>query len=861
MFSVRTRTALVCLIAIATASTSTFAQGGPGAQAAQGAQGGRRPADQITSIEERIAGMKKIDGFFPLYLDEAGGRLWLEIPKTDTEVLYSTGLATGLGSNDIGLDRGILTGSRIVKFERAGPKVLMVQPNYQFRALTTNAAEARTVRDAFARSVLWGFPIAAATGDRLLVDFTEYLVRDGNDMAARLRPGSYRFDPTRSSIYPPMTLGFPKNTEMEAELTFVRNAGAAGGVPGGGRGGGGGGAAAGGAFLEGVGSVAATAEAASIRIHHSIVELPDVNYKARRFDPRSGFGSTDYENYAALPGQPMTQRLLRRHRLQKKDPSAAVSEPVKPIVYYLDPGAPEPIRSALLDGARWWNQAFEAAGYRDAFRVELLPDGVSPLDIRYNVINWVHRSTRGWSTGGSVTDPRTGEIIKGVVTLGSLRIRQDYMIAEGLLTPYKEGTETPKELTEWGLARIRQLSAHEVGHTLGIGHNYYSSTAGRISVMDYPHPLVTMGADGALDYSKVYDVGIGAWDKVAITYAYSDFPTGTDEAKTLATILEEGHKKDLWYLSNQDTDAHPRVDTWSNGTDATAELKRMMAIRKFALSRFGEQAIKRNEPMATIEEVLVPLYLHHRYQVEATTSTVGGIYFTYALRGDGREPVKPAPAAEQRAALDAVLDTLKPAELALPRELLSKIPPRPSGYGNTRELFPRYTGQMFDAITPAVVASDMTLGFLLSDTRAARLVEQHALDPALPGLEAVIDQLLTSTFGASGATPYEAEIARAVQRVVVERLMTLALTADMPQVRAIASQKLQQRAQRLAATPSANAGASAHAAMLASDIKRFLDRPYTPANRIEAPTAPPGAPIGNPGMDWLGRLAPYCGWQ
>jgi len=860
MFSVRTRTALVCLIAIATASTSTFAQGGPGAQAAQGAQGGRRPADQITSIEERIAGMKKIDGFFPLYLDEAGGRLWLEIPKTDTEVLYSTGLATGLGSNDIGLDRGILTGSRIVKFERAGPKVLMVQPNYQFRALTTNAAEARTVRDAFARSVLWGFPIAAATGDRLLVDFTEYLVRDGNDMAARLRPGSYRFDPTRSSIYPPMTLGFPKNTEMEAELTFVRNAGAAGGVPGGGRGGGGG-AAAGGAFLEGVGSVAATAEAASIRIHHSIVELPDVNYKARRFDPRSGFGSTDYENYAALPGQPMTQRLLRRHRLQKKDPSAAVSEPVKPIVYYLDPGAPEPIRSALLDGARWWNQAFEAAGYRDAFRVELLPDGVSPLDIRYNVINWVHRSTRGWSTGGSVTDPRTGEIIKGVVTLGSLRIRQDYMIAEGLLSPYKEGTETPKELTEWGLARIRQLSAHEVGHTLGIGHNYYSSTAGRISVMDYPHPLVTMGADGALDYSKVYDVGIGAWDKVAITYAYSDFPTGTDEAKTLATILEEGHKKDLWYLSNQDTDAHPRVDTWSNGTDATAELKRMMAIRKFALSRFGEQAIKRNEPMATIEEVLVPLYLHHRYQVEATTSTVGGIYFTYALRGDGREPVKPAPAAEQRAALDAVLDTLKPAELALPRELLAKIPPRPSGYGNTRELFPRYTGQMFDAITPAVVASDMTLGFLLSDTRAARLVEQHALDPALPGLEAVIDQLLTSTFGASGATPYEAEIARAVQRVVVERLMTLALTADMPQVRAIASQKLQQRAQRLAATPSANAGASAHAAMLASDIKRFLDRPYTPANRIEAPTAPPGAPIGDPGMDWLGRLAPYCGWQ
>ncbi|HET9064116.1 MAG TPA: zinc-dependent metalloprotease, partial [Candidatus Binatia bacterium] len=327
------------------------------------------------------------------------------------------------------------------------------------------------------------------------------------------------------------------------------------------------------------------------------------------------------------------------------------------------------------------------------------------------------------------------------------------------------------------------------------------------------------------------------------------------------TILEDGHKKDLWYLSNQDTSAHPRVDQWSNGTDAPAELKRMMAIRKAALSRFGEQAIKRNEPMATIEEVLVPLYLHHRYQVEATASTVGGIYYGYALRGDGRDPVKFAPAPEQRAALEALLATLKPSELALPRELLAKIPPRPSGYGVTRELFPRYTGQMFDAITPSVVAADMVVGQLLDDARGARLVEQHALDPTLPGLDAVIDQLLSSTFGATSANAYEAEIARAVQRVVVERLMTLASTADMPRVRAIASQKLQQRAQRLSATPLTSAGASAHAALLASDIKRFLDRPFAPATRTEIPAAPPGAPIGDPGMDWLGRLSAYCGWE
>ena len=819
-----------------------------GAAAAQGGRGAGNPAP-LTSIEDRTAGFKKIDGFYPMYWDEAGGRLFLEIPKLDVEVLYSTGLATGLGSNDVGLDRGMLTGSRIVKFERAGPRVLMVQPNYEYRALTTSAAEAKTVRDAFARSVLWGFQIAAVSGERLLVDYTEYLVRDGNDMSGRLRPGTYRFDATRSSIYLPMTQAFPKNTEMEAELTFVRQPGAAAGGPGGGRGGGAG------AFFEGVGNVAASAEAASIRVHHSIVELPDANYKTRPYDPRSGFGAMSFENYSALPGQPMTQRFLRRHRLQKKDPAAAVSDPVKPIVYYLDPGAPEPIRSALLEGARWWNQAFEAAGYRNGFQVELLPEGANPLDIRYNVINWVHRSTRGWSTGASVTDPRTGEIIKGVVTLGSLRIRQDYMIAEGLLSPYKTGTENPKELTEWGLARIRQLAAHEVGHTLGIGHNYYDSEAGRISVMDYPHPLVTLKADQSLDYSKVYDVGIGAWDKVAITYGYQDFPAGSDEKKALEGILDEGHKKDLWYLTNQDLGAHPRVDQWSNGTDTTAELKRMMEVRRVALSRFGEQAIKRDAPMATIEEVLVPLYLHHRYQIEAAASTIGGVYYVYALRGDGREPVRYAAAAEQRAAVQGLLSTLKPSELALPTDLLKKIPPRPSGYGTTRELFPRYTGQMFDAITPAIVAASHTVGMLTNDERAARLVEQHAIDQTMPGLEWVLGELIAATFKAEPKNGYEAEIARAVQRVVVEHLTTLALNADMSQVRAIATMKLQQRMQAINAEGSA---ADAHERLLAADIKRFLERPAQPAARTDVPSPPPGAPIGEPAMDWLWLVEPWC---
>ena len=808
-----------------------------GPVAAQAA-GRTQAAAAIPSIEEKTAGMQKMDGFFPIYYEASSGRLWMEIARFDTEVLHLTGLGAGLGSNDIGLDRGALQGSRIVKFERHGPRVLMVQPNYRFRASSTNPSEVRAVTDAFARSVLWGFTVGAETGDRVLVDLTDFLIRD-TGIGQQLRPGSYRLDTSRSSVYLPLTKAFPINTEMEVELTFVSQPGAGGGR--------------GGAFFEGVSSVAASGEAASIRVHHSIVQLPDDNYTPRRYDPRSGFGALSYDDYSAPLGQSMTQRWTRRHRLEKVNPAAAVSDPVKPIVYYLDPGVPEPIRSALLEGAGWWNQAFEAAGYRNAFRVELRPDSISPLDARYNVINWVHRSTRGWSYGSSVTDPRTGEIIKGVVSLGSLRIRQDYMIAEGLLSPYRNGDETPPELEEWALARIRQLGAHEVGHTLGFGHNYYDSRAGRISVMDYPQPLLTLRSDGTLDTSQVYERGIGEWDSVAITWGYQDFPAGVNEDSALDKLLDDAWDRDLRYLSNQDMEANPLVDQWSNGTDAAAELNRMMEIRRTALARFGETAIRNGQPMATLEDVLVPLYMYHRYQVDATASALGGIHYIYAFRGDGREPVSMVPAAEQSAALDALLATIRPSALAIPDNIRSLVPPRPSGWGRNRELFPRYTGDMFDAITPAVVAADLTVGDILNAERAARMVEQHALEPAQPGLANVIDRLVGATFGARAANAYEAEIKRAVERVVADRLMMLAAGAPMPQVRAIATFRLSRIADNAALPPtSGDVEEVAHRLLLVQDIRRFMERPAAAATPLAAPDAPPGAPIGDPGMDWLG---------
>jgi hypothetical protein len=783
-------------------------------------------AQKLPSIEEKTNGLKKYEGYFHFYWDENSGKLWLEVDKLDTEFLYVVSLPAALGSNDIGLDRGLLGDDRVVKFNKVGRKLLLVQPNYGYRALSNDVAEKRAVEQSFAQSTIWGFTVEAESNGKYLVDATDFLMRDAmkvSNTIRRNRQGNYQLDKSRSAMYLPRTKNFPFNSELEVSITYTNSDGEVGN------------------FVQ---PVAPSTEAITLRIHHSLVQLPDNNYKPRLYDPRSSFISTMFYDYASPVSDPIEKYYIIRHRLQKKDPTAAMSEAVKPIIYYLDNGTPEPIRSALLDGAKWWNQAFEAAGYKDAFQVRVLPDSADPMDIRYNMINWVHRSTRGWSYGASVVDPRTGEIIKGQVSLGSLRVRQDYLIFSGLLSPYETGIPANDQMMKAALARLRQLSAHEVGHTIGLMHNYASSINNRASVMDYPHPMIKLNTNGEMDFANVYDDKIGEWDKVAVTWGYQDFPANTNEPIALNTMMTDAIKKGLQFISDRDARApggmHPNAHLWDNGTNAVDELKEVMKVRTKALQNFGEKNIRPGMPMAMLEDALVPVYFYHRYQIEAVTKLVGGMYYNYALRGDGQMITKMLSKQEQLNALNSIIDCIDPKALLIPDKIAALIPPRPSGYNFSRELFRKRTGLSFDQLSPAETGADLPLSFLFNSERLSRMVQQEIKGGL--GADEMITMLINKTFKAPRRSGMEGLIQQQTEQV----LLTYLLAASVDENNSFAVRSvLQKQLSDLKKYMELQMKLST-APIYTGHLQLAIERIKTPKDA--KPTlhkeAPPGAPIG-----------------
>lgn len=776
------------------------------------------PASSSSPQSTPTAGLTAQEGLFTTFADPARGRLLVRLPPPNADgdalrVLYLASLGAGLGSNPVGLDRGITTEPVVLAFRVVAGNVLAVAENHAFVADSDDPDERRAVRESFAESVLWAGPAAAVDDEGVLVDLSSFVARDALGVAARLKrreQGSFTLDANRSVVDAGATLVFPDNVETEAILTFASD------TPG-----------------DEVRSTTPVPEALTLRVHHSFLRLPDDGYTPRLADPRMPAVPFPVRDYAASLDEPIEKRLVLRFRLQTGD-DGKVREP---IVFYVDRGAPEPIRSALVEGASWWADAFEAAGYPGGYRVEVLPEGAHPLDARYNVIQWAHRETRGWSYGNPVADPRTGEIVVGRVTLGSLRLRQDRMIFEGLLGTEATGTGAPDDPIVLALARVRQLAAHEVGHCLGFLHNMAASTNDRASVMDYPAPWIRPNADGTLDTSQAYAVGIGPWDRIAVEYSYREVPEGADEAAFLDAIARKPGQMGLSFVTDPHSRpvsaAHPAGNVWDNGADPVAMLDETMQVRRIALDQFGPRNLRAGRSLSELHDVLVPVYLYHRYQLNAAAKLIGGATWRYGVRG---EPVRldPVPADRQRAALASLLRTIDPEALELPSSLLEHLIPEPTGWYDRprRERMASHTQPLFDPVQAARTAADLTFEALLHPARLSRVAEQARHDPSQLSVSELLERARTAVFASDRRL---GDLRAAIAARYASHVMSAAAEVSSP----VADRLVEHLASLR--RDAARAGLVG----LEARIVRFLERPApaTEAPRSPAPV-PPGSPIG-----------------
>jgi hypothetical protein len=778
--------------------------------------------------------MVRRDGFIPLYIDGAKGKLYLELPQDSLRVVLVTTQATGLGSNPIGIDRGADGGAQIARFDRSGERVLLTFENWNYRtSATDNAAHARSVTEAFPPSTIAALPVVTSEGSRILVDATDFVLTDWLDVSGQLanaNQGSYSVSRDRSSVNAALTRAFPRNSEIDAWLTF-----ASGGRPG-----------------RIVSQIVPDGRAFTLRQHISLLPLPDDGYRPRELDPRVGFFGIEFKDYAQPIQRPLEQRWIVRHRLERVNPADPDSPIKNPLVYYIDPGIPEPVRSATIEGAKWWTQAFDAAGLKGGFRVELLPDGADPMDARYNVVQWENRNERGWSIGGAVADPRTGEVLKAMARLDSHRARTDYNLYAGLM-----GADAAAADTHFVLARVRQVTSHEIGHTLGLAHNYIASTYERASVMDYPPPRVRLTPNGDIGIAEAYGVGPGAYDVWALRWGYGIFPAAS-ERDSLQALVTEGLKKGFLFLSDADARpefaSDPRTNLWDDAATADEFLRHQMDVRRVAIQRFGERNIRPGEPIALLQERFVPVYFMHRFAINSLSKTIGGMEYSNAVRGDNLQATKPIDGTRQRAALTALVAALSPANLAIPDTVVTLLAPRPFGYGGSVELFGSRTRPAFDELGAARTLAQMIVDAVLQRDRAARLVQQAVHERDALTLADAVDALTASwrspaasPNGSAGVAPAKAAaLQRVAQRAVADRLLALAADSDAsPDAKAIADLEIAQlrRVAEAASRTAVGIPARAHWAAIAGEFARWQERREAP-KPTPALVAPPGDPFG-----------------
>jgi uncharacterized FlaG/YvyC family protein len=776
---------------------------------------------QSKSIQTFTKSMQKKEGFFNYYIDEGNNKAYLEIEKYEKEFLYLNSLPSGLGSNDIGLDRGQMGNTHLVKFMKYGNRVLLMQVNTGFRANSENEMERLAVEEAFAQSVIFSANIVAKSKQADLIELSDFIFRDSHDVVTKLKnqnQGNFSLMKNASVLYKKNCKNFPENTEFEVQLTYNGEAK--------------------GSYLR---SVTINNKFFTLRTHHSFVQLPDDKYQKRAFDPRSGSFGIRYFDYANSIEEPLLERYIARHRLAKKNPEQNVSEVIEPIVYYLDSGCPEPVRSALLEGGSWWAEAFEAAGFKNAFQIKMLPKNADPMDVRYNVIQWVHRSTRGWSYGSTIMDPRTGEIIKGHVTLGSLRVRQDFMIAEALLSPYN-GSKVSEEMKKMALARLRQLSAHEIGHTLGFAHNFATSTKGRISVMDYPHPYIQLKND-KLDFSKAYDTGIGEWDKIAVSYAYSQFVGNEEEA--LNKIIKNYQSKGIAFISDADARAksglHPSAHLWDNGADIIEELSQTLAVRRHALENFGKNTIANHESYADLESKLVPIYLYHRYQAEAVVKLIAGMEYHYAKKDETSYENKLVDSQKQRKALAALLSILDPINISIPDKILKIIPPKAYGSYRDSEQFKLRTAFNLDPLSLVEANASFLFELLLNPQRLNRIESFRIQDQSMPSLNWILEEV-NRKLEASNNTAIKVVLHRSFINHIYKAIKSSSTNII---IRSILHHHLEELAKQLndKIDDTDDFYLKSYYQFLRMDINQFRSEPIE-YNVEENLDLPPGSPIG-----------------